>query len=1139
MKTVLRMTMTIILSAIFILCLVPSASAESGTWGDLNWILDGSGTLTISGNGRINDFDHSSTEAWRFQKNAIKSVVIESGVTSIGDFAFSECNNLASVTIPDSVTSIHMYALGYCDSLASVTIPPSVTNIDGWSFSYSSVLTSIIVDPANPEYCDINGVLFSKNMKGIVHFPGGRTGTYEIPEGVRGIGFGAFAGCSGLTSVTIPSSVTGIVDHAFSDCRGLTSIIVDPANSVYCDINGVLFTKDMKTILCFPDGRTGTYDIPESVKSIAVRAFNDCSGLTNVTIPESVTSIGSWAFSNCYSLTNISIPPSVTKIGNQAFSGCTGLTSATIPPSVTKIEWYTFDNCYRMTNIVIPLSVTSVEDGAFINCWGLTDVYYAGTQENWDTVSIGNYNEYLTDATIHFAKEILASGTCGAQGDNLTWTLYDDGELVIEGSGDMAQFNQGAPWGNYRQQITGLTIKNGVTSIGNFAFSGFTNLPKAVIPASVVDIGYRAFDYCQKLSSFEVNADNPAYCSVDGYLYSSDMKTLIRCPGAKTGTIIIPNSVKYLEADAFRTCSGQMRVVIPEGVETIEMGTFFQCAGLTEITLPNSLSAIGPGAFQHCNSLTSVAIPAGVTNIEHAAFTLCDNLVNFVVASENPAYCAFDGAIYTSDMKTLVCYPCGRTGSLTIPNGVTRIVENTFQGSHLTNIVIPDGITELNFATFTVSNLKTVTIPASVTKIDVYAFNCRNLTDIFFSGPEDQWNVIEKETEGNEPLFSAAIHYNAQTVTINYDSNGGEGVMDPQILAKGEKQTLNANTFTHANLIFASWNTKPDGSGVTYGNCAEITLEADLTLYAQWAEKITVSYYKNDETSLRLVAPAPSNTAFHLHTLAYIEDIAQRNGKSFLRTGYEFVGWSLTPDMPSSDPDIIPDGAEVSFEDDTSLYAIWREEVWFPITYTISPESNGSGIIQMKNGDQFLTGNSVIKDDNGNVIIKANGSNTWLVKENTKIDLSMTVKTSTNSAAYVSLNNGDYISFTGELSFYLDLVTQQMTYTVVFIKDRISPRSDVLLKLPASLTSVEDEAFAGGTFSEIVVPVQVEEIGPRAFAGCPNLKSVFILGETTEIASDAFEHVEGVTIYCKFNSKAMNFAKENGFNYILFYKNLS
>jgi len=895
----------------------------------------------------------------------------------------------------------------------------------------------------------------------------------------------------------------------------------------------------METILCFPGGRTGTYDIPESVKNIAVRAFTDCSGLTNVTIPESAMSIGSWAFSNCYSLTNITIPPSVTKIGNQAFSFCTGLTSATIPPSVAKIEWYTFDNCYRMTNIVIPLSVTSVEDGAFINCWGLTDVYYAGTQENWDTISIGNYNEYLTDATIHFAKEILASGTCGAQGDNLTWILYDDGELAIEGNGDMAQFNQGAPWGDYRQQITGLSIGNGVTSIGNFAFSGFTNLPKVVIPASVVDIGYCAFDHCQKLASFEVETDNPVYCSVDGYLYSSDMKTLIRCPGAKTGTIVIPNSVKYLGTDAFRTCSGQMSVIIPEGVETVGQGTFFQCTGLTEITLPNSLSTIGHGAFQHCKSLTNVTIPAGVTNIEYAAFTLCDNLIDFVVASENPAYCTLDGAIYTSDMKTLVCYPCGRTGSLTIPNGVTRILQNTFQGSRLTNIVIPDGITEIDFATFTVSNLKTVTIPASVTKIDVYAFNCRNLTDVFFNGTEEQWNAIKKEAEGNDPLFSAAIHYNAQTVTINYDANGGEGMMDFQMAAKNETCTLLPNTFTNGNLIFAGWNTEPDGSGVTFGNRAEVTPEDDMTLYAQWAKKITVSYYKNDETSLRFAASAPCNIAFNLRTLADIEEIAQRRGRTFLRPGYEFVGWSLTPDIAPDDSSIIPDGAEVTFEKDTTLYAIWREEAWFPITYTVSPESNGSGIVQMKNGDQVLGGNSVIRDDNGNIIIKGNGSNTWLVKKNAETNLSMTVRTSTNSGAYVSLNNGDYISFTGEHSFDLDQVTQQMAYTVVFIKDRTSPRSDVLLKLPASLTSVEDEAFAGGAFTEIVVPVQVEEIGPRAFAGCPNLKAVFILGETTEIAPNAFEHVEGVTIYCKFNSKAMNFAKENGFNYMLFYKNFS
>jgi methylglutaconyl-CoA hydratase len=182
-------------------------------------------------------------------------------------------------------------------------------------------------------------------------------------------------------------------------------------------------------------------------------------------------------------------------------------------------------------------------------------------------------------------------------------------------------------------------------------------------------------------------------------------------------------------------------------------------------------------------------------------------------------------------------------------------------------------------------------------------------------------------------------------------------------------------TFTNGNLIFAGWNTKPDGSGVSYTNCAKITPVENMTLYAQWAKKITVSYYKNDETSLRFVASDPSNTAFNLRTLAQLEESAQRNGKTFLRAGYEFVGWSLTPDAAPDDPGIIQDGAEVTFEDDTTLYAIWREEVvhWWPVSFMISTESTGTGTVVMKYGNTQLTASSQIKDSNGNIIIKGNG----------------------------------------------------------------------------------------------------------------------------------------------------------------------
>ena len=154
------------------------------------------------------------------------------------------------------------------------------------------------------------------------------------------IGYCAFWGCSGLTSVTIPSSVTEIGPFAFSDCRSLTSVT-----------------------------------IPSSITKIGSSTFSGCSGLTSVTIPSSVTEIGSSAFSDCRGLTSVTVPSSVTKIGDNTFSGCSGLTSVTIPSSVTEIGSSAFSGCSGLTSVTIPSSVTKIGDNAFSGCSGLTSVY--------------------------------------------------------------------------------------------------------------------------------------------------------------------------------------------------------------------------------------------------------------------------------------------------------------------------------------------------------------------------------------------------------------------------------------------------------------------------------------------------------------------------------------------------------------------------------------------------------------------------------------------------------------------------------------------------------------------------------------------------------------------------------------------
>ena len=248
---------------------------------NVNWILE-NGVLTITGNGTMNDYTWGTPALWMEYAALITNVVIEDGVTSIGDAAFYKCTGLTSIVIPNSVTSIGYEAFYKCTGLTSIVIPNSVTSIDDYTFCSCTGLTSVEIPNS---VTSIGGYAFG--------YCSGLT-SVEIPNSVTSIGNSAFARCDGLTSITIPNSVTRIWNNAFYGCTGLTSVT-----------------------------------IPNSVTSIGSDTFNGCTGLTSVEIPNSVKSIGGFAFKGCTRLTSVEIPNSVTSIGEEAFRDCTGLTSIT------------------------------------------------------------------------------------------------------------------------------------------------------------------------------------------------------------------------------------------------------------------------------------------------------------------------------------------------------------------------------------------------------------------------------------------------------------------------------------------------------------------------------------------------------------------------------------------------------------------------------------------------------------------------------------------------------------------------------------------------------------------------------------------------------------------------------------------
>ena len=396
-----------------------------------------------------------------------------------------------------------------------------------------------------------------------------------IPEGVTNIGYYAFCYCSGLTTVTIPEGVTSIGDYAFSGCSGLTSFLVASGNPSYASIDGLLCTKDGKTVIA---GINGEVVIPPSVTSIGDRAFYNCRGLTSITVPSSVTNIGSGAFSGCIGLTEVTIPSSVTNIGYSAFYNCSGLTSVTILEGVTSIGEDAFAGCSGLTWVAIPSSVTSIGYSAFADCSGLTSVTIPACVTSLSNTFPSAYKKIQKVVIYKGVMNIGEDMFSGCSG--LTWVAIPSSVTSI-GYSAFADCSG----------LTSVTIPEGVTSIGYSAFEGCSGLTSVTIPSSVTSIGDCAFLGCSGL------ADEDGFVIVEGVLYGYY--------GTAT-SVTIPSGVTSFGGYAFNGCNGLMSVVIPEGVTSIGDRAFSGCSGLTSVTIPSSVTSIGYSAFAGCDGLTTV-----------------------------------------------------------------------------------------------------------------------------------------------------------------------------------------------------------------------------------------------------------------------------------------------------------------------------------------------------------------------------------------------------------------------------------------------------------------------------------------------------------------------------------------------------
>ena len=609
----------------------------------------------------------------------LTSVTIGTSVTSIGSSTFKNCSSLTSVIIPRSVTSIGDSTFYYCENLTSLTIPNSVKSIGNFAFYYCKGLTSSI-----PNSVESIGNYAFYNCYGL---------TSSIPNSVKSIGNFAFYNCDDLTSVTIPSSVTFIGEEAFTDCGRLSSIVVDSDNKDYDsrnNCNAIIKTASNTLIV-----GCKTTVIPNGVTSIGNFAFYKC-GFTSLAIPNSVTSIGSNAFEQCYNLTSVAIPNSVTSIGDYAFFNCEKMASVIIGTSVTSIGERAFGGC-KLASVTIPNSVTSIGERGFY-CFNLKTVTveaktpFAITRNTFPIsiitlyVPAGCKEAYETADNWKYIREIISMGSpIGKTGLVYTGSFQD---LLTEGSSpsipylystDGTNFGSAIPQGKKAREYTVYYKEEGSTT---------TNSIKVTIAKAPLKITAKSYVRKEREANPEFGVTYEGFKNNETEALLTTKPT-VTCAATKdspagtyditvsgavagnyeisyvAGTLTIEAAPKPLpepkgttfdvDTDDSSTKEVKVTFVVKEsdssGTPTVAISDDKDASGsvaipeaVTHNGVEYKVTEISEGAFQNNTSLTEVKIPASITSIGANAFAGCKNLQEITINIIVPINLAVVGA---------------------------------------------------------------------------------------------------------------------------------------------------------------------------------------------------------------------------------------------------------------------------------------------------------------------------------------------------------------------------------------------------------------------------------------------------------------------------------------------------------------
>lgn len=741
------------------------------------------------------------------------------------------CNN---TIIPNGVSTIWSRAFDRCSALTSINIPESVTSIQDDSFFECDGIKTITVDLANPIYDsrdNCNAIIETANNRLILAcsdfvMPFGISFSTEslkscvniaLPDGLETITSDMFNGCTKLESIKIPGSVTSIPQAAFDDCVSLKTVSFEEGidtlffTSSYrnkqscflnCPLDSIYIARNIKynipdkdrslslfgdvislrkvefgnNVTVIPEemfsGCTNLISVllPEKMDCIGNSAFYECNSLVFIYLPDGISSIGSSTFYNCKKVPAFTIPNGVERIGVSAFYGCDSISSITIPNSVTQIGYCAFAHCNKITKVTIPTNVKQISDFAFY-CSNLDSVIIEECDDLLELSKYHNSGDHcvfkgsIRDVVIGrpiscsftpFISTVPFNITIGKKvkriGSGYFNNLVGIKTLRIEESSDTLTFEQNI---NYYNQIISpfretpidtiflgryvkgkwadpffvpkpfhMTIGNNISEIGDYAFECW-NMHSVIIPNSVKKIGVDAFRSCNYLKSFTIEDGTTSLEFLDG-------SNFLGCPieSLYLGRDLIydtDNSPFKYNKEAISS------LTIGDQVTEIGENLFLGLKSIEKIEFPNSLKKIGKQAFYGCEALTSISIPNSVTEIGQDAFDLTGNLSSFTIE---------DGEEPLS-------------------------INNNFLNSPLNEVYVGRNITypESNSPFSMLETLSKLTIGSQVTSIGKTQYaGCQNLKDVVSYAvdvPETGQNVFTESY-----LTDATLH----VLDVAYDN---------------------------------------------------------------------------------------------------------------------------------------------------------------------------------------------------------------------------------------------------------------------------------------------------------------------------------------------------------------------------------